>query len=296
MNIVIIEDEQPALERLTELLKEVMPDSKIVAHHDTVQAAAKWFSQNPLPGLVLLDVQLADGTAFDLLKLVKLDCPIIFTTAYRKYALDAFKTTSIDYLLKPVKKEDLESALKKLKEFKHIFSQQEIDTIQKSLLQPPGLGYKKRFIIRFGEHIKTLSVENIAYCISENKNTYAKTFDGLKYPMDYNLDALEEMLDPQHFFRINRQYLINLKAIEEMKIYSKARVIVRLNPPVKDAPVVSSERAADFKLWLAGDLICCAPGLLHWPQFPLRLIAYCHAIGCSYIYFGPMFLHVQENT
>src|ERR1035437_7853082 len=119
MNIVIIEDEQPALERLTELLKEVMPNSKIVAHHDTVQAAYKWFSQNPLPGLVLLDVQLADGTAFDLLKLIKIDCPIIFTTAYRKYALDAFKTTSIDYLLKPVKKDDLESALQKLKEFKH---------------------------------------------------------------------------------------------------------------------------------------------------------------------------------
>jgi two-component system, LytTR family, response regulator len=255
MNILIIEDEQPALERLTELLQEIAPESKIVAHLDTVQAAIKWFSQNPLPGLVMLDVQLADGTAFDLLKVVKIECPVIFTTAYRKYALDAFKTKSIDYLLKPVKKEDLENALQKLEEFKHIFSPQEIETIQKNLQQTPVTGYKKRFIIRFGEHIKTLSVENIAYCISENKNTYAKDFDGLKYPMDHNLDTLEEMLDPQNFFRINRQYLINLKAIEEMKIYSKARVIVRLSPPVKDLPVVSSERAADFKLWLAGELI-----------------------------------------
>jgi DNA-binding LytR/AlgR family response regulator len=254
MNIVIIEDEQPALERLTELLKEIAPDFRIVAHLDTVQAAAKWFLQNPLPGLVLLDVQLADGTAFDLLKLHKIECPIIFTTAFRKYALEAFKTTSIDYLLKPIKKEDLQNALQKLKEFKQIFNPQDLDIVQKNLQQSPGANYKKRFIIRFGEHIKTLAVENIAYCISENKNTYAKAFDGLKYPMDHNLDALEEMLDPQHFFRINRQYLINLKAIEEMKIYSKARVIVRLNPPVKEAPVVSSERAADFKLWLAGEL------------------------------------------
>ncbi|MCW3123332.1 MAG: response regulator transcription factor [Flavipsychrobacter sp.] len=252
MNVVIIEDEQPARERLTELLKEIMPELKVLANHDSVESASKWLSLNEAPDLMLLDIQLADGTAFDLLKRVKIDCPVIFTTAYRKYALDAFKTTSVDYLLKPIKKEELENALLNLKEFKHIFSQQEVSTIQKSMLQP--IAYKKRFIIRFGEHIKTLAVENIAYCISENKNTFARTFDGHKYPMDNNLDALEEMLDPQYFFRINRQFLINLKAIEEMKIYSKARVIVRLNPPVKDLPVVSSERAADFKLWLAGEL------------------------------------------
>lgn len=252
MNVVIIEDEQPARERIAELLKELMPAANIVAWHDTVDAASKWLAQNLGPDLILLDVQLADGTAFDLLKMIKIECPIIFTTAYRKYALDAFKTTSVDYLLKPIKKEDLESALQNLKEFKHIFSQQEIGILQKSIVQP--LSYKKRFIIRFGEHIKTLSVENIAYCVSENKNTFARTFDGQKYPMDHNLDSLESMLDPQNFFRINRQFLINLKAIEEMKIYSKARVIVKLNPPVKEPPVVSSERAADFKLWLAGEL------------------------------------------
>ncbi len=252
MNVVIIEDEQPARERLTELLKEIMPELNVLSNHDSVAGASKWLSSNPAPDLMLLDVQLADGTAFDLLNHIKIECPIIFTTAYRKYALDAFKTTSIDYLLKPIKKEELENALLNLKEFKHIFNQQEIGLLQKSVLPPAS--YKKRFIIRFGEHIKTLSVEDIAYCVSENKNTFAKTFDGHKYPMDHNLDALEEMLDPQHFFRINRQFLINLKAIEEMKIYSKARVIVKLNPPVKDLPVVSSERAADFKLWLAGEL------------------------------------------
>ncbi len=251
MNIVIIEDEQPARERLAELLKDIMPDARIVATLDAVQPASKWFSENPSPDLVLLDVQLADGTAFDLLKLIKIECPVIFTTAHRKYALDAFKAKSIDYLLKPVKKQDLESALLKLEEFKHLFGKEDINASQKSM-QPPT--YKKRFIIRFGEHIKTLAVEDISYCISENKSTFARTFDGQKYPMDYNLDTLEGMLDPQHFFRINRQYLINLKAIAEMKIFSKARVIVRLNPPVKDLPVVSSERAADFKLWLAGDL------------------------------------------
>lgn len=246
MNVVLIEDEKPAANRITSLLKEIIPGAQVVAQIDSAQAAASWFRNNPLPDLVLLDIQLADGTAFDLLKLVNIDCPIIFTTAYDKYAIDAFKTTSIDYLLKPVKKEELENALKKLEGFKHIFGSTDAAAT-------PQAEYKKRFIIRFGEHIKTLAVENIAYFFSENKNTFARTFDGMKYPMDYNLDTLEPMLNVHDFFRINRQFLINIKAIDEMKVYTKARVIVKLNPPVAEAPIVSSERAADFKLWLAGE-------------------------------------------
>ena len=116
----------------------------------------------------------------------------------------------------------------------------------------PG-DYKKRFVIRFGEHIKTLSVDEMAYCYSENKGTFARTYDGRTFPMDHNLDTLEQMLDPKDFFRINRQYLISLKSIDEMKTYSKARVIVKVKPPVNDPPIVSSERAADFKSWLAGE-------------------------------------------
>lgn len=250
MNITIIEDEQPARERLLSLLSEIIPEAKIVAYIDTVAEAVKWFSSHPPPSVAFMDVQLADGTAFDLLKLVKLECPVIFTTAYNKYAVDAFKTMSIDYLLKPVKKKELETALRKLSEYRKIFSQQDIHAIQNTMQAEE---YKKRFIIRFGAHIKTLAVEDIAYFISENKNTFARSFDGMKHPIDHNLDSLEQMLNPEDFFRINRQYLISLKGIEEMKVYTKARVIIRLKPEEKDQPVVSSERAADFKLWLAGD-------------------------------------------
>jgi len=250
MNYVIVEDELPAYNRMVKLMKEVVPFAQIMAHHDSVQSAWKWFMQNPLPDLVLLDIQLADGTAFDLLKVFKIECPIIFTTAYDKYAIDAFKANSIDYILKPVKKTDLESALQKLKEFQHIFRHNDLPAATKTEQAPD---YKKRFVIRFGEHIKTLPIEDIAYFYSENKSTFVKTFNGNKFPMDYNLDALEQMLDPHDFFRINRQYLINLKSIEDMKTYSKARVIIRLNPPVKDPPIVSSERAADFKQWLGGE-------------------------------------------
>jgi two-component system LytT family response regulator len=251
MNIVIIEDEVPARERLEQLLASVMPSARVIAHHDTVKGAGKWFAANPFPDLVLLDVQLADGTAFDLLDMVKINCPIIFTTAYSKFALNAFKAKSIDYLLKPIKQAELEQALLKLKEFKEILTPPEAPIRN---VIAPAAEYKKRFIIRLGEHIRTLAIENIAYFLSENKNTFARTFDGLNYPMDHNLDALELMVDPQSFFRINRQFLISLKSIKEMKVYTKSRVIVKLEPTVKEPPIVSSERSAEFKLWLAGEL------------------------------------------
>jgi len=250
MNIVIIEDEPLAYERMAKLIREIIPISQVVAHHDTVEASRRWFLENPLPDLVLLDVQLSDGTAFDLLKLISIDCPVIFTTAYDQYAIDAFATTSIDYLLKPIKKTDLENAILKLKKFQHIFHSPDI--LKKAA--PANAEYKKRFVIRFGEHIKSLAVEDIAYCYSENKNTYARDAEGRVYPLDQNLDTLEEMLNPVDFFRINRQYIITLKAINEMRTYSKARVIIRLQPAVKEPPVVSSERAADFKKWLGGEI------------------------------------------
>lgn len=250
MNIIIIEDEQPAFKRLHKLVEETIPAANLLAHLDSIAMSKQWFEANPSPDLVFMDIQLADGSAFDLLKLVKIDAPVIFTTAFDQYAMDAFKAASIDYLLKPVKKEALKSAVQKLDEYKKMFSMQG-EALIKSLSTSE---YKKRFVIRFGEHIKTLMVEDIAYCYSENKATFARTFEGRTYPMDHNLDALEDMLSPTEFFRINRQYIICLKAIEEMKTYSKARVIVTLKPPVKEQPIVSSERSAEFKQWLAGEI------------------------------------------
>lgn len=251
MNIVIVEDEQPAYKRLHKLVEETIPAVTSITHLDSVAAARQWFEENQTPDIVFMDIQLADGSAFDLLKIIKIDAPVIFTTAYDQYAIDAFKAHSIDYLMKPIKKDVLKAALQKLEEYKKMFSQAG-DSLVRSF---GGVSeYKKRFVIRFGDHIKTLFVEEIAYCFSENKATFARTHEGRTYPMDHNLDALEDMLSPNDFFRINRQYLINLKAIDEMKAYSKARVIVSLKPPVKENPVVSSERSAEFKAWLAGDI------------------------------------------
>ncbi|MBL7718028.1 MAG: response regulator transcription factor [Flavipsychrobacter sp.] len=249
MRILIVEDELPAFNKLSKLVLESIPGAQIAGHIDSIAAAREWFAGNAMPDVVLMDIHLADGSAFDLVKLVKIECPVIYTTAYDEYAMEAFKTSGIDYLLKPVKQEELARAFQKLSQFRNFFS---------GPAEVPQAGgpaeYKKRFVIRFGEHIKTVGAEEIAYCFSENKATYARTHEGRTYPMDHNLDALESMLDPEVFFRVNRQYLICLKAIDEMKTYSKARVIVSLKPPVKEAPVVSSERAAQFKLWLAGEL------------------------------------------
>lgn len=248
MNVVIIEDELPAYKRLVKLVEETLPGATVAAHLDSVADAKSWFEKNKSPDILFMDIHLADGSAFDLLKDVKVEAPIIFTTAYDQYAIDAFKASSIDYLLKPIKKEELKTALSKLSEFRKMFNENG-ETLIQAVTNPE---YKKRFVIRFGEHIKTLEVDEIAYCYSENKATLARTFEGRNYPMDHNLDALQHMLDPKYFFRINRQYLINIQAIAEMKTYTKARVIVKLNPPVKEDPVVSSERAAEFKRWLGG--------------------------------------------
>ena len=195
----------------------------------------------------------ADGSAFDLLQRVPISAPIIYTTAYDQYALEAFKTNSIDYLLKPVKAEELKAALQKLEGLKKVLS---ASPELRAAPEPEALrqarhSLKKRFVIRIGEHLKTLATEDIAYCYSESNMTYAWSTEGRNYPMDHNLDALEEVPDPQQFFRINRQYIVSLKAIEEMRAYTKSRVIIKLLAG-KEAPVVSAERSADFKMWLGG--------------------------------------------
>ena len=255
MRMVIIEDEKPAYTRLSKLIKEIVPDADIIAHLDSVKQSVEWFGSNPLPDVVFLDIHLADGSCFDLLKVSDISCPIIYTTAYDQYAMEAFKTTGIDYLLKPVKREELENALQKLSAIKAFLKQHDKRPASQSVISDfPGKEYKRRFVVRFGEHIKTLSVDEVAYFFSENKATFARTIDGRSLPMDNNLDALEQMLNPHDFFRINRQYLIALKAIDDMKTYSKARVIVTLKPAVKEQPVVSSERSAEFKQWLAGEI------------------------------------------
>lgn len=250
MNVVIIEDELDAFKRLSKLVKETFEKVSILAHLDSVQSTKEWFAQHPMPDLVFIDINLGDGTGFDVLNLVDISCPYVFVTAYDQYAIDAFSTNSIAYLLKPVTKEDLEAVLKKLQDLPKLFGVQQ----PQKLARPSGeRGYKKRFIIKLGVQIKVVGVEEIAYLYSQGGFSFIRTHDGRSFPIDHSLDVLQEMLDPKVFFRINRQYLACLKAIGNMQVYNKARIIVTLVPSAQDQPVVSSERSAEFRHWLEGD-------------------------------------------
>lgn len=254
MTILIIEDEEPAYRRLQKMLKELEPGHILLNQIVSVSSAVKWFKENDEPDLIISDIQLSDGISFEIFKQVDLKCPVIFTTAYDQYAIEAFKVNSIDYLLKPVKKEELEKAVAKFKALTPATAAPAID-INKLLqsLQPAGTEYKKRFVVRYGEHIKTIDIEEVVYFYTEDKATFLCTKDARRFVVDFNLDTLESILDPKVFFRINRQYIISIHSIAEMFAYSKSRVLIKLNPPSKHETIVSTERSADFKHWLGDE-------------------------------------------
>jgi two-component system LytT family response regulator len=252
MKILLIEDEDPAAKRLQKMLKEIEPTAAVSDNIVSVASAIKWFAENPLPDLIISDIQLSDGLSFEIFKTVEILCPVIFTTAYDQYAIEAFKVNSIDYLLKPIKKEELANALEKYKNIKPAAPAIDINQLLKAFSNPAA-NYKQRFVVRYGEHIKTINIEEVAFFYTEDKVNFLTTKEGRRFAIDFNLDALESMLDPKTYFRINRQYIISIQSIAEMFAYSKSRVLIKLSPPAKHETVVSTERSAEFKLWLGDE-------------------------------------------
>lgn len=249
LRVAIIEDEIPAYKRLTKLLKEITQDKiEIVSHFDSVSDTKKWFTQSQQVDILFMDIHLADGSAFDILNESMIDCPLIFTTAYNQYMLDAFRANGLSYLLKPINKPELVGALEKFNQLADFFKSRSVDDCSTSK------EYKKRFIIRYGKHITTVNVEDIAYFFSTHKATCLHTFSGQTYTIDSNLDTLESLLNPMLFFRINRQYLTHIQAIDEMVTYSKGRVCLTLQHIEGKEIVVSSEKSSKFKLWLDGEV------------------------------------------
>jgi DNA-binding LytR/AlgR family response regulator len=251
LNVLIIEDEEPAAKRLWKLIKELEPDAILLHTLHSVEGATAWLKLNPAPDVIFSDIQLSDGISFNIFKSTGFQSPIIFTTAYDQYAIEAFKLNSIDYLLKPVKKTELETALAKFKKTTILPAAPvfDIDKLLKAY-PPQKTDYKKRFVVRYGEHIKTISTEEIAYFYTEDKINFLTTYENRRFPVDFNLDALENILDPAVFFRINRQFIISIQAITEMFAYTKSRVLIKLKPACKHETIVSTERSADFKHWL----------------------------------------------
>lgn len=248
---IIIEDEEPAFNRLKKMIGEIDSQLDFVENLASVKASVEWFQKNPQPDLIFMDIQLSDGNSFEIFKQVKVTCPIIFITAFDQFALEAFKVNSVDYILKPIKKEELTASIQKFNSRKIT---QNFDFNQLlQIMQQPKTQYKERFAVKFGEHLRTIETNDIAYFYTENRVNFFVTFDAKRYVNDFNLDELETLLPPKQFFRINRQFIISIKSIAEMLTYSKSRVLVKLNPPSKLESLVSTERSSEFKSWLAGE-------------------------------------------
>lgn len=251
---VLIEDEEPAADRMERMVTAAFPGSACAARLFSVKSSVDWLSSNPHSDLIFMDIQLADGNSFEILQQIKPACPIIFTTAFDTYAIDAFKYNSIDYLLKPIKKNELVDAVNRFFERSKLSSQSQDVNLEKLILElgkNKGL-YQKRILVRFGDIIKAVDVSDIAYFYTENKINFLCTFDSKSYAMDLNLDEIEKSVDPAKFFRINRQFIVNFQSIHKMISYSKSRVKLELVPPTEHETIVSTERSPLFKLWLTG--------------------------------------------
>ena len=252
MNIVIVEDEHLTAERIESLVKEINPRSRVLSVMDSVEQAVQWFSKHHDLNLIFMDIQLADGISFDIFDQVDIQAPVIFITAYEEYAIQAFKVNSVDYLLKPVSREKLRQALEK---YEKIYRQPTgIRPISPELLmrirEMIHKPFKNRFMVKVGEHIRSVHVENILYFFSQLKGTYLQTADGHKYVIDYTLETLEELVDPQRFLRINRSYIISHAAIRDLITLSASRIKIILKVSEDQDIYVSRERIKNFKSWL----------------------------------------------
>ncbi len=250
MKVLIIEDEQPAVNRLKKLIKEMDSSIEVIGSLDSVESVLAWVKNQEMPDLIFLDIHLADGSAFEIFSRTTITQPIIFTTAYDEYAIQAFKVNAIDYLLKPIKKDELKSALEKYKTLQSTTSFDYAKLAQQ--LQKEKSQRLKRFLIRVGQNLKTVEIQDVAYFYTENKITFLTTSEGKRYSVDYSLDRLEEDLDREIFFRVNRQFIVRVSSIVKMVTVSKSRVKVVLEPCSIDT-IVSTERSGKFKKWLRGE-------------------------------------------
>lgn len=256
MKVFIIEDEHLGLDRLVKMLREVSPEIEVLGHAETIKSAVWWIQNNPPPDLIFMDIELADGQCFEIFNQVEVTAPIIFTTSYDEYALHAFKVNSVDYLLKPIRQEELKRSLEKYQRLKEQFGGQNRQVNIESLIA--GLQsfhqqkeYRRRFLVRQGQRLLSIEVIDIAWFRVEGKLCFLRTWDNQRYLVDYSLEQLTEMLDPTEFFRINRNYLTQVKSIKAINNYFNGKLILQLSPaPESNDVIVSKEKAADFKRWM----------------------------------------------
>ena len=252
MNVVIVEDEQLAAEKLQELLIRYNASIRVIEVLDSVEDTVNWLLTHPAPDLILMDIHLADGLSFGIFNKVHVTSPIIFTTAYDQYAIQAFKVNSIDYLLKPIAYQSLVQAMQKLTSLAHQSLSLTPQVIQQvmALLQKQQRNYKSRFLVRFGDHIQYKNVQDISYFFADGKIVYLVTHENKRFIVDYTLEELEEVLDPDLFHRINRKVIVHLESVKDVRLYSNSRLRLSLRPALEGDIVVSREKVPAFKAWL----------------------------------------------
>jgi two-component system, LytTR family, response regulator LytT len=257
MNILIVEDEDLAIDKLKATVMEVEEKAVIAGITHSIQSTVRWLETNPQPDIVLMDIELTDGLSFEIFNRTEVNCPVIFTTSYDAYAIRAFKVNSIDYLLKPVEKEDLKLALEKF----HKYADRNPNIVlpaldMKSLVndlkeQLKHNNYRDRFLVKQGQRLISLEINQLAYMVAEGRVSYIITWDKHKYIVDYTLEELETQLDPRLFFRANRSSIIHVKSIDEIHAYFNGKLKLQIHPQTQYSDIIiSRERAASFKEWV----------------------------------------------
>lgn len=249
MKVWILEDEDLAGKKLRILTQKLLPNADIAEPMDSISEAQAAFEKDQ-PDLLLADIHLSDGLSFELFENVQVECPVIFTTAFDEYALKAFEMMSVDYLLKPISEEDLQKALNKLEKFRSGKEDALAILNQIRNLQNGGKSYQERFLVPEGQHFKSLKTDEIAHFMGDGKFTFAIDRNGKEYLIDYNLSQLEELLNPEKFFRINRAIITHIDSVERVHPFGQSRLHIDLNPPSKKEASISADKSRAFKEWL----------------------------------------------
>lgn len=257
MRILIVEDEDLAVKKLQKTLAAVDVTASVIGVTDSIKATVDWLQTNEQPDLILMDIELADGQSFEVFNLTDVKSPVIFTTSYDEYALKAFKVNSVDYLLKPIQKEELQAALQKYRQL-HATAKapdgkpdMNLETLVRELqqkLQPKE--FRKRFLVKHAQKLVSVEIDEIAYFYSDGRLNFFKTNDNKKYVVDYTMDELEDMLDPEKYFRISRSFYVSVSSIDKIDDYFGNRLILQLKPSVDKEALVSREKVTEFKKWM----------------------------------------------
>jgi two-component system LytT family response regulator len=255
MKVLIIEDEIPAAEKLERYLTKYDASIQVLTRLTSVKDAVSWLQENQdQVDLIFMDIQLIDGLSFQIFQQVAIRKPVIFITAFNEFALDAFKVNSIDYLLKPITFTDLSNSLKKLENLREQlhWNTEKTDQLQEAFSTPKTKDYKTRFMVKLGDHIRSITADQISLFYAEGRDVYLVTTQNRKFIIDYTLETLEDLLDPKNFFRINRTYILNINSIKDVIVYSNSRLKIMVTQEFDKEIIVSREKVSVFKEWFDG--------------------------------------------